>query len=650
MNVANRKVEIRRTKNRLVCRTLLIFPLLAGICFAQPQNSKSDIPPATDVIQFLSKTIYWYQQTQAEQQIVNDPTDLAFADSNQQMAEQIVRLAFDFARQSAELVEKESKSHQPQGGGDLSSYNGLAQAAASTDQQIQQTQAELQSLALQREGANGKKRPQIDSKIEEVKSELALLQARAAALRTMRSFVTGTGSDGLGATGLRGQIEELARSVPSILSETQDADKSNRPNANQSAASRAALTSKPYSGIWGLVSDLFHLSLKTRMLWHEVTAADTLLQAAKELRDPLMADIRQTIQTSSSVASQADSADAAGLADAKGQLDALTTQFKEVSSAAIPIDQQTILLDLYKRNLLNWRASIREQYIADLKNLIVRLGLLVVLAVAIFGFGELWRRTIFRYVQETRRRYQLLLVRRILVWSAIGLVLLFTFASQLSSVFTFAGLITAGVAVALQNVIISVVGYFFLIGKYGIKVGDRVQVAGVTGEVVEIGLVRFYLMELESGGGDSQPTGRVVAFANSIVFQPTAGLFKQIPGTSFIWHEIRLTFAPESDYQVVRERVNQAIESAFADYRESLERQQRQMELTLTSISTSQLKPKMRMHFAPSGLEVVVRYPVVFSKAQEIDDHLMTAFFAAVDREPKQKLIGSEVPTPKIAA
>src|SRR5258707_15767020 len=108
------------------------------------------------------------------------------------------------------------------------------------------------------------------------------------------------------------------------------------------------------------------------------------------------------------------------------------------------------------------------------------------------------------------------------MWTAIGVILVLAFATQLGSAVTFAGLLTAGIAVALQNVIVSVVAYFFLIGKYGIRVGDRVQIAGVNGEVVDIGLVRIHVMEL-GGPGDAQPTGRIVALSNSIVFQPTAG-------------------------------------------------------------------------------------------------------------------------------
>ena len=108
--------------------------------------------------------------------------------------------------------------------------------------------------------------------------------------------------------------------------------------------------------------------------------------------------------------------------------------------------------------------------------------------------AAIWRRLIFRYVPDIRRRYQFLLLRRITLWIVIGIIIAISFSSQLGELATFAGLITAGVALALQNVILSFAGYFFLIGKYGIRVGDRVHIENVTGQVIDIGLIRIHLM------------------------------------------------------------------------------------------------------------------------------------------------------------
>jgi small-conductance mechanosensitive channel len=279
-----------------------------------------------------------------------------------------------------------------------------------------------------------------------------------------------------------------------------------------------------------------------------------------------------------------------------------------------------------------------------LKSLFVRLAILAVVLGFVIAMSELWRKTILRYVHEPRRRYQFLLLRRIVLYFVIAIVIAFAFASEIGSLATFAGLITAGVAVALQNVILSIAGYFFLIGRFGVRVGDRVQIAGVYGEVVDIGLVRLHLLELGSGGADA-PTGRVAAFSNSIVFQPN-GLFRPIPGTSFIWHEITVTVSPEGDYNFVEKRLLQAVEAVFADYRDDMEIQRRNMERMLSSAPVGQLRPHSRLRITQSGLlEVVISYPVSLQRAAEIDDRVTRELVKEIDREPKLRLASTSTPS-----
>lgn len=105
----------------------------------------------------------------------------------------------------------------------------------------------------------------------------------------------------------------------------------------------------------------------------------------------------------------------------------------------------------------------------------------------------------------------------------MALVVSFSFASDLSSLATFLGLLTAGLAVALQSVILSGLGYFLLVGRRGIKLGDRVQISGVTGDVIDIGWLQFQLREIDNK--TQQPTGHVVTFSNSFVLaSPATGL------------------------------------------------------------------------------------------------------------------------------
>jgi small-conductance mechanosensitive channel len=241
---------------------------------------------------------------------------------------------------------------------------------------------------------------------------------------------------------------------------------------------------------------------------------------------------------------------------------------------------------------------------------------------------------VIRYTHEPRRRYQQQLVRKITTWILAVAIVGFSFVTELSSFATFAGLITAGLAVAMQSVLVSIVGYFFLIGKYGVRVGDRVQIGTVSGEVIDLGLVRMHLMELSSQG-PLGATGRVVAYANSIVFQPTGGLFKQIPGVNFVWHETTLALPAGCDYVAVKERLMAAVLDVVKDYHEDIVKQTKQIEITTASSSVGGAKPQVQLHFSASGVEALIRYPVQLQHEAEIDER--------ISRELMKVIAGSHV-------
>lgn len=606
-----------------------------------PQNAPAPLVTSSsqDIIQLLTRTISWYQQLAAEPHLATQPEDVTFSDETQRVSPQVVELAFDFARQQAQAAKQAKASKAQTNNTTNSQYQGLSQMADKADQQVEQSQSDLDAQRKKLEGATGSKRKVLESSVAESESELALLQARRDTIRGMLEFVNGSSVNGLGASGVRAQIEELARSVPAVFNKTA------APSDQASAAKAQALSNREEpTGLWAMTADLFALSRKKHSIESDIAATNDLTQYTKQIRTPFINALKQLIESGDQLANQPDSTDPAVLEKQKQQIDALTAQFKQVSATLLPLSKQGILLNLCQRNLANWHDAVGSEFKQEFKSLAVRIGVLLIVLFFVFGIGEIVRRSIFRYVHDARRRYQFLLIRRIAVWVAMLIIIVLTFASELTSVATFAGLLTAGVVVALQNVILSVAGYFFLIGKYGIRVGDRVQLAGVNGEVVDVGLVRLHLLELGSTGGDSQPSGRVVAFSNSIVFQPTSGVFKQIPGASFVWHEISLTFGPENDYKAIKQRVTAAVEAGFKEYKEKMERQQHQLELSVNSISTIELHPRVRTHYTQSGIEAVVRYPADFQSVSEIDDAIMRELLAAIDKEPKLKLQGSAGP------
>ena len=633
-----------RTGLKKVVLTTVTFALTA---FGQGNAPSSAVAPQDPgkIVHFLSFTVSWYRQRAAEDKLVNEPTDLTFAQENARVADQVVQQAFEYGRNEAQLQSKRHTEKQTQGG-PPPQYQKLAESLQKIEQQIQDTQAELQSNREKLTGGTAAKRRYAQAQIQELQGELGLLNARHDALQAMAEFVTSSGSGNR--IGLRAQVEELSHSVPAALSSSPG---TSQPNTTAGATSSSAkiVTTKPQpSGIWGLSTDLIHLSGKRQSLKDVLATTDNLKKTGDDLRAPLVDDLQNLIHQGDQVFAAADTATPEGLAQQTQQLDALTAQFKQVTTTLLPLSKVGVLLGIYETTLNNWRDSIRDEERDDLRQLLLRLSVLALMIALVFALGEIWRRASFRYVHDARRRYQALLMRRIVIWTAVVIIVIVTFATQLGSVFTFAGLITAGIAVAMQNVITSIVGYFFLIGKYGLRVGDRVSIAGVTGEVVDIGLVRIHLMEL-GGPGESQPSGRVVAFSNSIVFQPTAGIFKQIPGTNFVWHELKLTLASDTDYHIAKDRIIKAVESALGHYRENIDTQRRMVERNLSTVSAGELQSKVRLHYTASGIEATVRYPVEIEKSTDIDDHLMRELLAAVEEEPRLKLISAEMPTAKVS-
>lgn len=618
---------------------------LEGDASRKDENAGHTAGPE-DIIPFLNQTIVWSRQLIAEQQLVSEPSDALFLNDNRQVADQVVRLAFEFARARAQAL----ASQAGQGAGRAQAptqYQGLVDSAAKADQQVKGLQQELEQFHQQLLTATGKKRATLQAVISETEGELQLFQTRRDTLRTMLQFATGTALSGLGSGSLLSQVEELARTVPVASAENREQAGSNSAANNPTSPAIVASRERKEAptGILALATDLFSLRRKLRALQDNLNQTEALSQSSKNLRAPLVAKVRELTQKGDDVAGQPDSQDPKVLAQQRKDLDSLTAQFKQVSASLLPLGKQSILLDIYKRTTTNWHNAVQSQYRAELKGLLLRLVVLALVLGVVLGVSEVWKRATFRYVPDLRRRYQFLLIRRIVLWCLTAIIIAIAFASELGAVTTFAGLMTAGIAVALQNVILSIAGYFFLIGKYGVRVGDRVNIAGVTGDVVDIGLVRLQMMEI-TGGSVPLPTGRVVAFSNAVVFQANAGMFKQIPGTNFLWHEITLTLDPKTDYRQVERRMMEAVNKVFGEYHDKMEVQRRNVERSLNS-TVPAFAPESRLHLTQTSLEVVIRYPVDLAHAGEIDNRVTREILDALERDPSLRVQVSAGPTIK---
>ncbi|HEV3041792.1 MAG TPA: mechanosensitive ion channel domain-containing protein [Candidatus Angelobacter sp.] len=620
---------ITRPHNRLVNRLFFFAILILALGLSVFSQSSQDI------ISFLNQTIVWYQQLTDQPQLVKEPSDLLFLNDNRQIADQVSRLAFDFARARAPMLGPDSGTEaQPdESGSNLNQYKALAELARKSDQQIKETQQELETMRQKLPATSGQKRTLLEATIAETESELGLLQARRSSVQNMMEFVSGTAS-GSRQAGLQAKIEELARTLPPSVTQSgkqSPADLATLTNNNSAPVTISGAQKEPPSGIFALIDELVTLKRKLNLLDKAIDLTDSLMASSKALRDPVLAKARELVRRGDELMSEPDSQDMTVLAQQKKELDGATAGFKQLSSAMLPLGKQMILLDLYKRNSSKWRNVVSTQYTGTWKSLLVRLAILAIAVGLVLGISHLWRRVTFRYIRDIRRRHQFLLLRRIIVAVVIAIIVVVASVSGLGGIGTFAGLLSAGVAVAMQNVILAIVGYFFLVGKHGVRVGDRVQVSGIVGNVVDIGLIRMHLMEL-GRGPNAQPTGRIVAFSNAVVFRTHAGLYKQVPGTHFLWHEVTRNLPPGSDYRPVEEKMLEAVNKVFADYQEELEGQLRRMEHMLKTTPVESLHPESRVRLTKRGVSITIRYPVDMHHAREMDDRINREVLAEIEK------------------
>ncbi len=584
-----------------------------------------------DILGFLNQTVTWYRDVSSVLQSPGGSRDVLFADSLRRGATEALQLAFDFARAQAAIPVTSAPESTAPGG---TRGRNLAQAAAAAAQRAQEAQAEIDQITRRMQAASGQSLLVLKAQRDEVTSELNFAVARRDALRNLVGFFSLPGEGGLSA-----KISDLERTVPEAVRPGKDAP------AQPTAAARPEATHDFHpesAGIVGLTTEILSVSRTMSRLDQLARETDALRQVNQQLRAPLRKAMQEAIAQGEVAAKLADTANLATLAAQKEEFDALLARFKQVTGSSAPLSEQSSQIGQSRAVILEWRAALGEDYGGALRYLLLRAGMLAFAILLIFAFSEIWRRATVRYVRDLRRRRQVLLLRRVIVGCTVGLFVVLSFVTEFGSLATFAGFSAAGIAVAMQSVILSVVAYFFLVGRWGVRVGDRVTVSGVTGEVVDVGLFRLYLMELGGPGLALQPTGRIVVFPNAVFFQPSA-LFKQLPGIDYGWRATTLTIAATTDYAPVEQRLLAAVQSVCADYGETIERQHQQA-LSSMNLHTPPPRPESRVRLADTGLEITIRYPVEISRAGEIDDRITRAVIEEIEREPKLRQADGSAP------
>ncbi|HTS12492.1 MAG TPA: mechanosensitive ion channel domain-containing protein [Candidatus Limnocylindrales bacterium] len=304
----------------------------------------------------------------------------------------------------------------------------------------------------------------------------------------------------------------------------------------------------------------------------------------------------------------------------------LTTEQRDLSSFDKAIEDEEALAANYG----NWLTFVGLREKAFLHGIFVSIFWILLIAVGVLLANYSVQR-FFSDVTPERRELHTMRTVALVVTQALGVALILLVVFGVPNNFaTFLALATAGVTVAMKDFIVGFVGWFVLMGKDGIRPGDWVEINGVGGEVLEVGLFRTVLLETGNWSDAAHPTGRKVAFVNSFAIE--GHYFNFSTSGQWLWDELQIQVPANLDPYPTAE----AIQKIAAD---ETAPNSRQAEEEWTRVVPAYAKksfsaaPSMSVKPTGGGVNVTVRYITRARDRQEVRGRLYRAIVELLHRK-----------------
>lgn len=276
-----------------------------------------------------------------------------------------------------------------------------------------------------------------------------------------------------------------------------------------------------------------------------------------------------------------------------------------------------------------WSAQVLLQHRVVLHLLLESFALIATILLGVIFFDALVRYFVHRPGVDRRRMYfrGILLTLGIqLIGLLLILVIVFGTPRQMPTIL---GLATAGLTVALQDFILAFFGWFVLMGKNGIRVGDWVEINGIGGEVVEVGVLRTTLLETGNWTDKGHPTGRRVTFINSFAIK--GQYFNFSTAGQWMWDEIVFSIPATEDAYSVIERVYQAVVKETEQEARQAEEEWKHI-TRHNELSRFTADPAVSLRPGAYGIEIVVRYVTRASARFEVRNRLYQCVIGLLQR------------------
>jgi small-conductance mechanosensitive channel len=205
------------------------------------------------------------------------------------------------------------------------------------------------------------------------------------------------------------------------------------------------------------------------------------------------------------------------------------------------------------------------------------------------------------------------------------LIILLTLIGMPSQLGTIIGIVGAGLTVALKDFIVAFFGWLILMGRNGIRLGDWVEIKGVSGEVTELGMFHTVMLETGNWGDSGHPTGRRVTFTNSFAIE--GHYFNFSTSGQWLWDELQIVVPAGRDPYPIVEDLNKRVAEATAESTRQAE-QEWQRAVPAQRSKTFSGAPSINLKPVVGGIEIAVRY---ITRANERSLLRVKLFQAAVD-------------------
>lgn len=357
------------------------------------------------------------------------------------------------------------------------------------------------------------------------------------------------------------------------------------------------------------------------VLWRAMNSRLALLDAAAREAAGVAAqleyehDMMDSFLATKEPSGQDAPASPADPAAAVERLRRLASETKAQAETAKRIDAAQRLADVYHR----WRAAVERKRRAAMHAAAGSAA--AILAVALAALLASWgvRRAIHG-IGDRRRTYHLQLLGSVAVRLAGAAAILLIVFGAPTQMTTIIGLATAGLTVALKDFIVAFLGWFVLMGRNGLRVGDWVEIEGVSGEVIEIGLLKTVLLEMGNWAASGHPTGRRVAFVNSFAME--RHYFNFSTSGQWLWDELLVSLPVDVDAYRAADQIRELVEKETAadavEAERDWERVTRQYGMAPFSA-----RPAVGLRPAAQGMEASARYITRAPRRFEMKGRLM---------------------------